>query len=106
MQSYILRAMRRGVVASIALGLLGLAANFPNLGVETAHAQNASQCGFIQNADRRNMCRARAESNASHCGFIQNSDLRNMCRAQVTGERSSCGFIRDADMRNECNASL
>lgn len=106
MKKIILKIMCAGAFASLALGLLGPAVNLPNLGIEAAHAQNASQCGFIQNADRRNMCRARAESNASHCGFIQNSDLRNMCKAQVTGERSSCGFIRDADMRNECNASL
>lgn len=71
-----------------------------------ASAQTSSQCGFIQNADRRNLCRARTEKQASHCGFVQNADLRNLCRAEVAGERSSCGFIKDADMRNECYANF
>lgn len=99
--------MNKGVWAgAIAAGLLGSLALSPEIGFSPAHAQSSGQCGFIQNADRRNLCRARAEKQASHCGFIQNADLRNLCRAEVAGDRSSCGFIKDADMRNECYANF
>jgi hypothetical protein len=93
------------VAALAAASLFGSSVMLPEVGVSIAQAQTSSQCGFIQNADRRNMCRARAENQVSHCGFIQNADLRNLCRAQVAGDSSSCGFIKDADMRNECRAS-
>jgi ribosomal protein L37E len=97
--------MNKGIWSALAVaGSLCSFAIPPEIGISPARAQTSSQCGFIQNADRRNLCRARAESDASHCGFIQNADLRNLCRAEVAGDRSSCGFIKDADMRNECNA--
>jgi hypothetical protein len=67
-----------------------------------ARAQSPSQCSFIQNADRRNLCRARAEGRTSSCGLIQDNDLRNFCRAQAGRERSSCGLIREDDLRYEC----
>jgi hypothetical protein len=68
------------------------------------HAQNSSQCGFIQDNDQRAMCRALAERNSSQCGFIQNNDLRAMCRAQVDRNPSQCGFIQNSDMRSTCRA--
>lgn len=93
----------------IALGAFAGLSSFampPDIAISDAHAQTSSQCGFIQNADRRNLCRARTEKQTSHCGFILNADLRNLCRAEVAGDRSSCGFIKDADMRNECYANF
>jgi len=92
--------------AAAAAGFFASLAMLPEVGDSPAHAQTSSQCGFIQNADRRNLCRARTEKQASHCGFIQNADLRNLCKAEVAGDRSSCGFIKDADMRNECKANF
>lgn len=92
-----------GVAAACCLGSYAM---LPEVGFSSAKAQSSSQCGFIQNADRRNLCRARVEKQASHCGFIQNADLRNLCKAEVAGDRSSCGFIKDADMRNECKANF
>jgi len=76
------------------------------LGPNSAKAQNASQCGFIQNEDRRSLCRARAGKNVGQCGFIKDNDLRAMCRAEVGNNRGQCGFIQNADMRNECRASV
>jgi hypothetical protein len=72
----------------------------------SALVQNSGQCGFIQNSDRRAMCRARAEGNVGQCGFIQDNDLRAMCRAEVGNNPGQCGFIQDADMRAECRAKL
>ena len=52
------------------------------LGITTlVEAQDASQCGFIQEANYRALCRALADKNTSQCGFINDSDLRAMCRA-------------------------
>lgn len=96
-------AVARALVGLMLLGQLG--GVVPPL-MPPAKAQDASQCGFIQNADRRNLCRARAKREASECGFIQNSDLRNYCRAEIKGARSECGFIRDTDLRAECYAML
>jgi ribosomal protein L37E len=100
--------MRRlAILATVAFAVtFGAPSIVPEAGLGTAMAQSSSSCGFIQNADRRNLCRARAENQASHCGFIQNADLRNLCKAVVSGDRSSCGFIKDADMRNECKANF
>lgn len=101
-----LRRVYAGALASIALGLLGPAASFPNFGVETAHAQNSHSCMQIQNQDRRNMCVGKATKNSSVCGMIGDLDMRNLCMAQVQRNRSICGMIKDLDMRAECNASF
>jgi len=67
-------------------------------------AQNSSQCGSIQNADQRAMCRALADRNSGQCGSISNDDLRAMCRAQVNRNPSQCGAINNSDMRATCRA--
>lgn len=72
----------------------------------TARADNASQCGFIKNLDRRNYCMARAKGDSAYCGFIKDLDTRNFCMAEVRGDSSYCGFIKDLDRRNECRAML
>lgn len=72
----------------------------------TAQAEDASQCGFIKNLDRRNYCMARAKRESSYCGFIKDLDTRNFCMAEVRGDSSYCGFIKDLDRRNECRAML
>lgn len=69
-----------------------------------AHAQNSSQCGFIQDSDQRAMCRAQAERSSAQCGFIKNDDLRAMCRAQEDRNSAQCGFIKNSDMRTTCRA--
>lgn len=69
-----------------------------------AYAQNSSQCGSIQNADQRAMCRALADRNSGQCGSISNDDLRAMCRAQVNRNPSQCGAINNSDMRATCRA--
>jgi hypothetical protein len=87
---------------ALSVVLTGLA--FTTLIPEVSIAQNASECGFIQNSDQRSMCRAIANRNVSECGFIQNSDLRSMCRAQVGRNPSECGFIQNSDFRAQCRA--
>ncbi len=67
-------------------------------------AQDDSQCGFIQEANYRSLCRALAEKNASQCGFINDSDLRSMCRALAGNDKSQCGFITNSDQRAMCRA--
>jgi len=67
-------------------------------------AQDASQCGFIQEANYRSLCRALVEKNASQCGFINDSDLRSMCRALAGNDKSQCGFITNNDQRAMCRA--
>ena len=70
----------------------------------SAYAQNSSQCGSIQNADQRAMCRALADRNSGQCGSINNDDLRAMCRAQVNRNPGQCGAINNNDMRATCRA--
>lgn len=63
---------------------------------------HASDCGLIQDSDRRHMCYALADNSSSQCGLISDSDLRHFCYAVVDKSSSQCGLISAADLRRQC----
>ncbi len=93
---------RRGTSADhLRLFLLPVAA----LGLSAVGAPGtaaASNCGLIEDADRRHLCYALADGSSSQCGLISDPDLRHYCYARVDRSSGQCGLISDSDLRHQC----
>ena len=62
---------------------------------------SATDCGLIQDPDRRHMCYALADESSSQCGLISDSDLRHYCYGVVDKSSSQCGLISVPDLRRQ-----
>jgi hypothetical protein len=72
----------------------------------TSALASESACYSIRDADRKNMCLARARNQESYCYSIRHSDDKHMCLAVVKKRRSDCYSIRSNDQKNMCLAQV
>lgn len=67
-----------GMIAFFVIAFLFTAA----MGMKSAHG-SPLDCESIQDADRREFCRALATGKSTYCEFIKDRDMRAECRARV-----------------------